>query len=59
MFLISDGEYDYYFAPLFTLIKVPEDRIVIVRVIVNLLGFLPVSFSYFAYVLINVLPIIL
>jgi len=50
-FSVTDGQYDFNLAPLVTYIEVPEDKIVIARIIGNLLYVLPIPCSIFSEVM--------
>jgi len=47
-FFLTEGNYDFTLAPFVTYIKVPENKILLARIIGNLLHFLPIPCSLFA-----------
>ena len=54
-FFVTDGYYDFSLAPLFTYIKVPEDKIAIARVLGSIITQVPIPSSILGQVMILVL----
>ena len=54
-FFATDGNFDFTLAPLFTYIKVPEDKIVVATVFGSLIYYVPITCSLFAQMMMVVI----